>query len=122
MISLAAYVSESENENDHNSTVSTKTTCIIGRPVGSKNCIYNFCSTYENLEEAKEVVKLEGVWRYKKDQLSRSNKSGWHKKLFYQCKFVSSTIKMKNQCASRLYIVLHSTDLKVSIYRTYGNI
>jgi len=77
MISLAAYVSESENENDHNSTVSTKTTCIIGRPVGSKNCIYNFCSTYENLEEAKEVVKLEGIWRYIKDQLS--NKNGWHK-------------------------------------------
>jgi hypothetical protein len=97
MKSLAAYVSESESENDHNSPVSTKTACNIGRPVGSKNCIYNFCSTYENLEEAKEVVKLEGVWRYKKDQLSRSNKSGWHKKLFYQCKFVSSTIKMKNQ-------------------------
>ena len=93
MKSLAAYVSESESENDHNSPVSTKTTCNIGRPVGSKNCIYNFCSTYENLEEAKEVVKLEGVWRYKKDQLSRSNKSGWHKNYFINANLFHQRLK-----------------------------
>ena len=81
----------------------------IGRPKGAKNMSYHFCSTFNSLSEAKEIVTMEKIWRYRKDQTSKTVKSGWHKKFFYVC-------YIESDCESRLQLVLHSDSEKVSIY------
>ena len=36
----------------------------IGRPKGAKNMKYNFCSTFNSLSEAKEIVTMEKIWLF----------------------------------------------------------
>ena len=36
----------------------------IGRPKGAKNMKYHFCSTFNSLSEAKEIVTMEKIWLF----------------------------------------------------------
>ena len=44
---------------------------------GKGKC-YLFCTTFETLEEAQEIISLEGCWRYVKTTKSRRKNSNWN--------------------------------------------
>ena len=47
-----------------------------------------FCTTYDTLEEAQEIILLEGSWRYLKTTKSRRKNSNWSSKIHHACNFV----------------------------------
>jgi hypothetical protein len=73
---LQAYNSDTEDNNDPTEEENAN------KRGNDKN--YLFCTTYETLEEAQEIISLEGYLRYVKTTKSRRKNSNRNSKMYYR--------------------------------------
>lgn len=96
-------ISSNDSDKENDLTIQTKR---------GPNRKFLFDQSYPSLDIAESILKSEIIWSIIKRK--RKTKLGF--KQDYRCNL---TTYRGVQCSSAVYILLHQTDLGVSIYRTY---
>lgn len=101
---VAEYVSDSESESEHGEGISAK------NRRKKRKLNWEPFATYDTKKEADEVVQSEQIWVY-----HFRNKTAAGSKIYYRCNDVK---KESEQCNAAVYLLFHSNNDKVTLYRT----